>query len=57
MLDLAIEAGIMTKSGAWISYNDEKVAQGREKALEYLSENPEIAENIENMIKEKYFAK
>ncbi len=57
LLDLAIEAGIMTKSGAWISYNDEKVAQGREKALEYLSENPEIVENIENMIKEKYFAK
>lgn len=56
LLDLAIETGIMSKSGAWISYNDEKVAQGREKALEFLRENPEIVEKIEAEIKEKYFA-
>lgn len=57
LLDLAIECGIMSKSGAWISYNDEKVAQGREKTLDYLNENPEITEKIEAAIKEKYFAK
>lgn len=57
LLDLAIESGIMSKSGAWISYKDEKVAQGREKALDYLRENPEIAAEIEASIKEKYFSK
>lgn len=57
LLDLAIDAGIMSKSGAWISYKDEKVAQGREKAIEYLKENPEVAEEIEAGIKEKYFIK
>ena len=57
LLDLAIESGIMSKSGAWISYKDDKVAQGREKALEFLKENPEIATEIEAGIKEKYFNK
>ncbi len=57
LLDLAVESGIMSKSGAWFSYNDEKVAQGRERALEYLESNPEICEQIELQIKDKYFAK
>ncbi len=57
LLDLAVEAGIMNKSGAWFSYNDEKVAQGRERALEYLESRPEICEEIESQIKDKYFAK
>ncbi len=57
LLDLAIECGIMAKSGAWISYKDEKIAQGREKALDYLRDNPEIIEEIESAIKEKYFIK
>ena len=57
LLDLAVEAGIIAKSGAWFSYNDEKVAQGREKTIEYLTENPELCESIEASIKEKYFAK
>ena len=57
LLDLAIDCGIMAKSGAWISYKDEKIAQGREKALDYLRDNPEIVEEIESSIKEKYFIK
>ena len=57
LLDLAIDSGIMSKSGAWISYKDEKIAQGREKAIEYLKENPEVVEEIEAGIKEKYFIK
>ena len=57
LLDLAIDCGIMAKSGAWISYKDEKIAQGREKALDYLRENPEIVDEIESAIKEKYFIK
>ena len=57
ILDLAVEAGIMNKSGAWFSYNDEKVAQGRERALEFLESNPETCQEIENAIREKYFAK
>ncbi len=57
ILDLAIEAGIIVKSGAWFSYNDEKVAQGRERALEFLNSNPEVCDAVESAIKEKYFAK
>lgn len=57
LLDLAVESGIIIKSGAWFSYNDEKVAQGRERALDYLESNPEVCQTIENEIKNKYFAK
>ena len=56
ILDLAVEAGIIQKSGAWFSYNDEKVAQGRERALDFLESNPEVCETIEKAIKDKYFA-
>ena len=41
IVDMAINEGIMQKSGSWISYNDEKVAQGRDKAIQYLLDNPE----------------
>jgi recombination protein RecA len=53
IIDMAIAEGIMFKSGSWISYNDEKIAQGRDKAVQYLSDNPEVAEEI----KEKVLAK
>ncbi len=51
ILDLAVEAGIMEKSGAWFSYNDERIAQGRDKARNYLEEHPEVTEEIENKIR------
>ena len=47
LLDLGVKAGIVEKSGAWFSYNSERLGQGRENSKNFLSENPEIAEEIE----------
>ena len=52
ILDYAVEADIIHKSGAWFSYKDEKIAQGRDKAREYLENNPEVAEEIAAKVKE-----
>lgn len=54
ILDLASESDIVNKSGAWYSYNDSKIGQGRENAKQYLSENPEIFEEINQKVREKY---
>ena len=53
IVDMAIQEGILVKSGSWISYNDEKIAQGRDKALQYLQDNPEVAEEIKNKVLQK----
>lgn len=53
LLDLAIENDIIQKSGAWFSYNGEKIAQGKENAKGYLANNPEFAESVESQIREK----
>ena len=52
ILDLAVDAGIIEKSGAWFSYNDERIAQGREKAKTYLEENEDVMAEIEAKIRE-----
>ena len=44
--DMAVEAGILEKSGSWFSYKGERIAQGRENCKKYLSEHPETAEEI-----------
>ena len=51
LVDLGVEYGVMEKSGAWFSYNGDKVAQGREKAKDYLTQNPEIMAEIEEKIR------
>ncbi len=53
ILDLAIENGIIEKSGSWFSYNDGKIAQGKENAKAYLANNPEIMAEVETKIKKK----
>ncbi|MGN0771788.1 MAG: recombinase RecA [Christensenellales bacterium] len=53
IVDIGINMGILVKSGSWISYNDEKIAQGRDKAISYLDDNPEVAEEIKARILEK----
>ncbi|MBE5763204.1 MAG: recombinase RecA [Clostridiales bacterium] len=53
IVDMAIQEGILVKSGSWISYNDEKIAQGRDKALTYLADNPEVAEEIKQKVLQK----
>ena len=54
-LDLAIDYDIIQKSGSWFSYNDEKIAQGKENVKAYLENNPEVYTEIENKVKEKLF--
>lgn len=54
ILDLAAEAGIINKSGAWYAYNGEKIGQGRENAKVYLKENPLICEEVEAKVRAKY---
>lgn len=54
LVDIASELGIMDKSGAWYSYNGEKIGQGRENTKIFLKNNPDIADEIENQIREHY---
>ena len=53
LIELGIKLEIVKRSGAWISYNDEKIAQGRDNAKLYLAEHPELAAEIEAKIREK----
>ncbi len=52
IIDLGVELGIVEKSGSWFSYNGEKIAQGREKAVDYFERNPEIMQEVTNKILE-----
>ena len=54
ILDMAVKLDIIEKSGAWFSYNNAKIGQGRENVKKYLRENPEIAEEIENKVRDNY---
>ena len=53
-VDVGVKENIVQKSGAWFSYGDIRLGQGRENAKNYLKENPEIALEIENKIRAKY---
>ena len=52
IIDLGVEYEIIQKTGAWFAYNGEKIAQGREKAIDYIENNPEIANEIKDKILE-----
>ena len=54
IVDLGVNANILEKSGAWFSYNGEKLGQGRENVKLYLKDNPTIADEIESKIREYY---
>ena len=54
ILDLASKIDIVKKSGAWFAYNGDKIGQGRENAKTYLSEHPEIMEELEQNIRAHY---
>ncbi|MBO5328102.1 MAG: recombinase RecA [Clostridia bacterium] len=56
LIDLGVEYGILQKSGAWFSYNDEKVANGKEKMRDYLINNPEVKAEIDQKIREAFKA-
>ncbi|NLW56097.1 MAG: recombinase RecA [Firmicutes bacterium] len=50
LLDLAADKDIVKKSGAWYSYKETRLGQGRDKAVEFLKENPELYQEIENLV-------
>lgn len=52
IIDLGVEAKIVEKSGAWYSYGGERIGQGRDNCREYLRENPDLARDIENKVRE-----
>jgi len=56
LLDLAVEMDIVHKSGAFFSYNDQRLAQGRDNARNYLKEHPELTAEIEAKVREQLFA-
>ena len=54
LIDLGLEYGLLTKSGAWFSYNDTKVANGREKMRDYLKDNPEVMAELDAKIRQAH---
>ena len=54
IVDLASEIGILEKSGAWYSYNGEKIGQGKENVKIYLKENPKLKEELEDKIRDHF---
>ncbi len=57
ILDVAVNFDIVKKAGAWFSYNDEKLGQGREKAKEFFEQHPDILQEVEAKVREKLAAK
>ncbi|RUT06048.1 protein RecA [Dulcicalothrix desertica PCC 7102] len=53
LVDLAEETGILTRKGAWYSYNGENISQGRDNAIKYMEEKPEVSEQLKKLVKEK----
>lgn len=56
LIDIAAGMDVIKKSGAWYSYNDERMGQGKEAAKEYLREHPEIAAEIDKIIRDTLMA-
>ncbi|MBR3993287.1 MAG: recombinase RecA [Anaerotignum sp.] len=54
ILDLAAEVDIVNKSGAWYAYKETRIGQGRENAKQFLRENPDVCQEIENQVREHY---
>jgi recombination protein RecA len=51
LIDLGVKAGVVEKSGAWFSFGDERIGQGRENAKQFLKDNPDVAAQIEDKIR------
>ena len=54
LIDLAVKADIVEKSGAWFAYNGSKIGQGRENAKQYLADHPEIMDEIDRRLRVKF---
>ena len=53
VIDLGVQLGLLEKSGAWYSYQGNKIGQGKANSAKYLEDNPEVARTIEGLIREK----
>lgn len=53
LVDLAEQTGVITRKGAWYSYNGDNIAQGRDNTVKYLEENSEFAANVDKQVREK----
>ena len=51
LLDLGVKAGVVEKSGSWFSYDSQRIGQGRENAKKFLTENPDVADEIEHKVR------
>ena len=54
LVDMGVDCGVVDKSGSWFSYGPDRIGQGRENAKQYLTDNPDIANQIEDKILEHY---
>jgi recombination protein RecA len=52
LIDLGVKAGVVEKSGAWFSYNSQRLGQGRENAKQFLRDNPDVANEIETLLRQ-----
>ncbi len=57
LIDLALNYGIVEKSGSWFSYNGEKIAQGREKAVDYFEKNEEAYQEVKEKVLQAFYHK
>jgi len=57
LIDLGVKLGMIDKAGAWYSYNDERIGQGKDNSRTFLKENPQIAEEIEARIRAEIMPK
>ena len=57
LIDLGIQYNVIGKSGAWFSYKGDKIAQGREKAVAFMENNPEIANEVKEQILAAFYNK
>ncbi len=53
LLDMAVTQDVIHKSGSWFSYNDQRIGQGRESARQYLKDNPEVAAEVDAIVRAK----
>lgn len=54
LIDMGVEAKLVEKAGAWYSYGDERIGQGKDNARGYLRDNPQIAQRLEAELREKF---
>jgi recombination protein RecA len=57
LIDLGVEIGLLNKAGAWYSYDNNRLGQGKENVRNYLSENPALAQELENKLRAHFFVK